>query len=304
MELSFVLGICFSIILFLIEYLSHGALSKAYRNTFQPDSQQYFYLYMLDRGCALLSLSSWVIIGILIKYKKHLLAVIFYISVLYLLSISDSLASFLGFIVGGLAFCICKLLTVKLLRFISSALVLGSLVMPILAYNINPRAISDQYVDVLPISNIHRIFIWHFVTNKAIDKPIFGWGFGTSRKFKINNNEMVQYKSHFLSPLPLHPHNNILQIWFETGFVGLVLFLLLIYKYSKNIVQIIITGRETLNSEAINFGVVSYACFINYYLIGMISFGIWQLWWVSSGIWLVLMMSLLVKPKQNRRDNV
>lgn len=97
---------------------------------------------------------------------------------------------------------------------------------------------------------------------------------------------MINYNGEKWHPLPLHPHNNILQITLELGIIGLILFLCLVYKYLKQI----------NNIKSSNFRAASYSCFINYYIIGMISYNIWQIWWISSGIWVLVLMKLLVKP--------
>lgn len=303
-EYALILGICLAIGLFFVEYLSGGFLSLSYRQIFQPASVPLFYLHMLDRGCALLSLLAWVVMGILIKYHRYLLAGAVYVIIGSLLMISDSLASFVGFIGGGLIFVLCRLLTVKLLKFITSLLILGSLLVPVLAYNLNPSRLAGSFDSALPISAIHRLFIWHFVTDQASSKLWLGWGFDASKQFVVNDEQIVKYKTHHLFPLPLHPHNNILQIWFETGLIGLLLFLLIVYKFTNNLQQIIIIERGKSRSQSLNFGVVAYACLVNYHIIGMISYGVWQSWWIASGVFTALLLKYLLKPETSEQKLV
>lgn len=274
---SLLLGTFTAILLFFIEYSSHGILTKLFKANFS--------LYMLDRGCALLSLTAWVVIAILINDRRHRHASILYVLVLYLLNISDSLASFLGFGLGGVIFIASRLIKSIFSRLIIFCLITGSLLFPVVAKQINPKQLSDNYLTT-HLSAAHRLFIWHFVANKIAEEPLVIQGFNASKYVTIEDSKMINYTGEKWHPLPLHPHNNILQITLELGLIGLALFLSLIYKYLKQIGNI----------ENNNFRAISYACFINYYVIGMISYNIWQTWWIASGIWVLILMKLLVKP--------
>ena len=323
---ALIFGILTAILLFFIEYSSHGFLTRIFKASFG--------LYMLDRGCALLSITAWVAIIILLSngrplrklayreevggdterrtatysnvredsstgstYKlplevefpkrssKRIHALMLYILVLYLLSISDSLASFLGFGIGGVIFILARLIKPIFFKLIAISLITGSLLFPVIAKQIEPQYLSEKYLTTQP-SAAHRLFILHFVANKIIEKTILGYGFASSKYIEVNDSEMIDYKGEKWHPLPLHPHNNILQITLELGIIGLILFLSLTYKYLKQIDKI----------KNNNFRSASYACFINYYIIGMISYNIWQIWWISSSIWVLVLMKLLVKP--------
>lgn len=285
-ERALIWGVYTAIILFFIEYNFNGIISTSFRAIFQSYTRQYFTLYMLDRGCALLAITAWLVIGIFTTQKKYIIAILLYSLVLYLLSLSDSFASFVAFFISGLVFLVVRITTIWLLKPISICLIIASLLMPIVAYNIAPAELSNQYSNILPDSAKHRLFIWHFVADKILEHPILGIGFGASKTAEIKDNEMVNYQHHRWSPLPLHPHNNILQILFETGLIGLLLFLSIVYKLLKNI-NLLAIKRPT-------FGLIAYACFINYYIIGMISFSVWQVWWVCVGVWAIVMMKWVV----------
>lgn len=66
-----------------------------------------------------------------------------------------------------------------------------------------------------------RTLIWSVVTNLSWQRPFFGWGYGSSVFI------LPQYER-FMGHAAPHAHNMILQLWFTTGFVGVVLFLLAI----------------------------------------------------------------------------
>ena len=279
-------GAALAIILFIVEYLSNGFIFDSFRNLFQSKSPHIFQLNSLDRGCSLLALTSWIIIGVLCNARKYAQAIIFYALVLLMLYISDSLASFIGFFLAGLVMVLGKL-SKKFFKLTTVAILVGSTLFPIAVHVIDPFKTSNEYSKILPDSAKHRLFIWHYVAEKSKLNPIAGAGFAASKQYATPESEIITYHHYQWNPLPLHPHNNILQIIFETGAVGFILFLGLVFKYLNQI--------ETSIKSNEAFGNIKYACFVNYYIIGMISFSIWQTWWVASGVWVYIMLNIISK---------
>lgn len=277
------LGTACAVILFFVEYFSNGFISTWFRRIFQPNKPTQFYLSMLDRGCALLSLTAWVVINVLVQYRQYLLALVFYTLILILLYMSDSLASFLGFSLAGFTVILSLLLKRLAFKLLTIAIILGSVAMPIFSYMIDfPKiSTSPKYSNILPDSAMHRLYIWNSVAKKVLENPVMGIGFASSRDVKPASEQMIIYHNYIYSPLPVHPHNNIMQIWLETGIIGIILFLAAVYKYLSRINI----------AKPLSFSVISYAAFINYYCIGMISFSIWQMWWVCCGIWIMIMLN-------------
>ena len=77
----------------------------------------------------------------------------------------------------------------------------------------------------------------------------------------------------FAEPIPLHPHNAILQVWLELGFVGAGLLAFFLVKI------LILVQKVTSNRwEA----AVCYGIFTNGLTISSLSYGIWQSWWLGS----------------------
>ncbi len=66
-----------------------------------------------------------------------------------------------------------------------------------------------------------RTLIWSVVTNLSWQKPLTGWGYGSSLFI------LPQYER-FMGHAAPHAHNMILQLWFTTGFIGVALFLVAI----------------------------------------------------------------------------
>ena len=73
-------------------------------------------------------------------------------------------------------------------------------------------------------SIIHRFLVWEYVSKEILKKPILGHGLGTSRFIGQNiilnvpNTQLV-----IKGGIPLHPHNNFLEIWLELGLLGIII---------------------------------------------------------------------------------
>lgn len=286
-------GIATAIALFFVEYFSQGLLFRGFRSMFQSDSPHIYQLNSLDRGCALLSVSSWILISNLLNNRKHIQALLFYGLVFLILYLSDSLASLIGFTLAGSLILFGKFISTKFFRLATVLVLIGSILFPITVHKIDPYKISDEYSNILPDSAKHRLFIWNFVAHKVELNPFKGAGFAASKQIEVADSEMIDYRNYHWSPLPLHPHSNVLQVLFETGLIGLLLFLSIVLKNLKKV--------EALVKLNIDFGGAAYACFINYYVIGMISFSVWQTWWVATGVWAVIILNILSKKLNPQR---
>jgi O-antigen ligase len=106
-----------------------------------------------------------------------------------------------------------------------------------------------------------RLTIWRFVGRLIDQQPFRGWGLDASRVFT--------------SQIPLHPHNAALQIWFELGAAGAICMTLFMVW--------IITRLETARrSDPVAAG-AGAASLAGYLVIGALSFGVWQEWWIALG---------------------
>ena len=75
------------------------------------------------------------------------------------------------------------------------------------------------------------------------------------------------------SAIPLHSHNNTLQIWLELGLIGIIIFNLFVFCLLKNIFNL--TNKNLIK---IPFLVGGFICI---FLINQSSFGLWQTWWLA-----------------------
>jgi O-antigen ligase len=121
-----------------------------------------------------------------------------------------------------------------------------------------------------------RLAIWRFTSTKIISHPYIGWGLDSSRAWPDN--------------IPMHPHDAALQLWLETGVVGVALATLF---FAWLFVRIDIVVRSDRPAAA-----VMTATMAAYLIIGAISFGVWQEWWLALGAFALGACAMLLKDRR------
>ncbi len=106
-----------------------------------------------------------------------------------------------------------------------------------------------------------RLTAWGFVDKLIVFKPLFGWGLDASRMWPRD--------------IPLHPHDAAMQLWFELGAVGAGLTALF---YAWLHTRIAAVGTRDRDMAA-----AGCATMTAYLIIGALSFGVWQEWWLALG---------------------
>lgn len=130
-----------------------------------------------------------------------------------------------------------------------------------------PIIINNKKIyDLFSFSIQHRIEIYDLVIKKILERPFFGWGIECTRFFEITENDVINHPIiEYLRKMPTHPHNIFLQIFVETGFIGIALFLYFIYLLNKS--------TFLLKDEYIVFAFCSItSCFV----IGSTSYSLWS----------------------------
>lgn len=180
-------------------------------------------------------------------------------------------------------------------RLVGALVALAILAMPLLVGFI-PKIPSAG----LPPSAVHRLVIWDFAATRIAEKPLTGWGLEASRAMpggraqpdaatldRLNITAPAQ-RAFLVLPhvevMPLHPHNGALQLWLELGgigaLIGAALVLALGFAASRSAAPAV--GAGMLASAAVT---------------GMLSFGLWQAWWVAS-----LLLAIVALTLVPRRD--
>ena len=116
-----------------------------------------------------------------------------------------------------------------------------------------------------------RARIWSFVSDRIFQKPFRGWGLDASRVFTDD--------------VPLHPHDAALQLWLELGAVGAVLGALVAVGAFY--------ALEPLRRRDPQAAGAAAAAAAAYLVIGALSFGVWQEWWLALGALAVAVVRLI-----------
>lgn len=179
-------------------------------------------------------------------------------------------ASTLAVIAAAAAYVLVRFLGVRCLMVLCAIVALALLLMPVLlGFALPDRA---GLVGMTPErgpwpSELHRLYMWRFVIDTISDSNILiGFGADASRGFP-GANEKIMWG---IELMPLHPHNGALQIWLELGVLGVVLMTLL---------PIIIywSSRTLPRAEC-----ALIAALLTAYLVPwLVSYGVWQSWWVA-----------------------
>ena len=138
-------------------------------------------------------------------------------------------------------------------------------------------------------SYLHRLDIWDFTIRKIEERPLTGWGFNASRaipgadehyEVKAQDGRVIGQGNR----LPLHPHNGALQVWLELGLPGAIGFAALFG------IAALRTARQTDNAGA----AAALAAIATAAPIWLLSFGIWQTWWLAMLVLTSLLTTALI----------
>jgi len=121
-----------------------------------------------------------------------------------------------------------------------------------------------------------RLDVWRFTATEIMGHPFLGWGLDSSRAWPDH--------------IPMHPHDAALQLWLETGAIGVALAALF---WAWLFVRIDVVAVEDRPAAA-----VMAATAAAYLTIGAISFGVWQEWWLALGAFALAVCALLLKDRR------
>jgi len=277
-------GIVLALIFANIEIFTNGFISRTFGISYKVSHE--FDIVIFNRAASVLSLISWAAIYYLISLQKKKSALALFTVVFLTVLRLDSFSTVIGFFIGGVfIFPIVYYKGQKALKVFATLAVIGVFAFAVAASVMNAHKLVGNVPTVPGAASDIRLYIWDYSAKQALKKPIFGWGLNASRSYPVQESDYVQGGR---SPLPLHPHNNTLQIWLELGVVGLFIF-------SAFLVLILLRISKTIQDPYMMASCT--ALFVNYFLIGQTAYGMWQTWFIGSGILAAIFLKIAMDSK-------
>ncbi len=265
------------------EILSGNAVFRALQAALgKPQNPWQNLLPVLNQAAVVASLYLWPLAVTLYRKKGTAIAIGVVISMLVVLTFADAF-SHKAALVLGLAVMVAGLLRMRAVAVLLGATVaLGVLTTPWIVSQLPDPLKQGNAAASLSHSLQHRIVIWKTANGLIGKKPLLGYGMDTSRAF-YGENQKVLYRFpgnetnaswlNRFEPIPLHPHNGVLQIWLEFGALGAVVFLAFLMAVIRAIAGF--GGRRLERGAALGAVVTALTIF-------SISFGAWQSWWLAT----------------------
>lgn len=132
----------------------------------------------------------------------------------------------------------------------------------------------------LPYSGVHRLLVWDFALGRAAERPWLGWGMEASRalpggreppapeavrRLEVTRPDFLEALGRQgTESLPLHPHNGPLQIRLELGWPGLAL--------AAGFAALLALAAPPVGLGVMAAGLLTF----------LLSFGVWQPWWLAT----------------------
>ncbi|MBA7485998.1 hypothetical protein ES707_21550 [subsurface metagenome] len=132
----------------------------------------------------------------------------------------------------------------KILFLAILAILILTIILPIflISYPSSIEDIKDEFVSIYKFRDLEtvsarnvmwRLFVWRDIIDLSLEKPILGYGFGVP--FQSETLEKIGWTD-YSGDEDINftdPHNSYLSILFRTGFVGLLIFLIIIFRFFK-----------------------------------------------------------------------
>ncbi|MBT3988998.1 MAG: hypothetical protein HON14_13910 [Rhodospirillaceae bacterium] len=237
----------------------------------------------VKNGVVILSILIWPVLSTLWRRQQKIWAGLFLLSTAYLIyrfSASTAIIALIASAIGIAIACLRRKIAVHL---IAGSFVVFVLAMPFGIEKVLGDKTTNEIGQIgfdakLPNSAINRFIIWHFSTKRIFEKPATGWGMNAARqipggsdKYSLrvknsNGKEFTLFREFFV---PLHTHNQAIQIWLELGAIGALLV--------AGFGWLFIRRLENENIDPSLFGVV-----ISILVFNLLSFGAWQSWWIAT----------------------
>ena len=158
------------------------------------------------------------------------------------------------------------------------------------------RLISITNISYQNQSNYERLLMWQSATNMFIEYPLFGVGVGNYHEQYINN-----YRSPYSREDQWHPHNVLLAMLSETGFIGFISYILLFIYLYYSAISTYLKGKS-ISSFAYLMSLLAYSinCLTDSMFCGHNIKSPTTFFWLFTGFYLILNKYIIIS--YNKKD--
>ena len=259
-------------------------------------------LTTLSRGEVVLLMMAWPTASVLWQRKKSFVLAAVLVTLAISLLLLRSHAALVGLSAGVAVFSVVFLFKRQGLILVACAAATLAVATPALVSLLPSGDTLFRKVGFVVPSAVHRAYTWHFTADRIFEHPIRGWGMGSSRRIPGGDAIIVPATKDLRDPLappwqetpgqslmnrseymPLHPHSVPLQVWLELGVPGALLMGWLVLVVFLGPAR----GRTVGFPYAFRAGAAT-----SYLVVGGLSFGAWQNWWIALGWLTAALMSM------------
>jgi O-antigen ligase len=261
----------------------------------------------LSNGIVILVLLVWPAVTILNRRKKWGWTITAMAGVPCIAILLEHSASLLAITLGLFAWGMARLSRKLAAKIIAATFIILVIAMPYFVGKILDSSKIHQFANSnfgrsMPNSVVPRLSIWEFTARQSRERPVLGWGLNSSRILPGGGDKAIIYDErvgngrqrqlHNESYLPLHPHNQALQIWLELGGVAAVIVAI----FGGMIIDRFSVARI---AEAPLFGLIA-----SYFVFAFSSFGAWQNWWIAVLFLVTLIWKTLCRDPNSMPGSV
>lgn len=283
-----IMAFFFVLVVLLIEGLSDAWLHRQLRpqDAVPREGEWVPYLEMVAaRGTAMLAPFTFLVAALIARTSNQSVLGVSFVVLSYIAAAMLPMeASGIAILVGATAYGVTRWQPNFALKALFLGCAAAMLVSPLVVSKLlNQTELTSHGVEI-GRNEAQRLAIWEFTAQEIGKRPILGHGFDSSRVIGARDNAVDGTN---WQALPLHPHNAFLQIWLELGFVGIVLTCFVLWGMWRQL------PNWSSNPEDLAVYAATWCAVLT---IALISFGIWQYWWIA--LWGLLSGALALLPRQ------
>lgn len=276
-------GAAIAVVVYVFETISWAWLTRTvqgfeWRDILDEATGGIAVMSYLINGTVILSLFMWPAVTGLLSYGRRWSAFILFAVVAGATIVRGSESGLIAIALGWFVWWLVSVAGHKAMTALATVFVVVVLVTPFVFARVLTTETINRIVIEVPDaqkSALVRLMIWKFTAERIVERPIAGWGFDAARRIPgggetfVLKNAAGQAVTSDLN-LPLHPHNQILQIWLELGAIGALIVAMTGAAIIAQIAKLPPLARN--GSIALTTSVL---------VVNNLSYGAWQSWWIA-----------------------